>query len=85
MLPAPCWLIPAPPSGWCLPHQLSIPCPLSQGNLAALYDSMPKAAVLVQLGPDGGPDLGSARRVLASEVAVGQLMLVKPGEQVNEG
>lgn len=64
---------------------MSIPCPLSQGNLAALYDSMPKAAVLVQLGPDGGPDLGSARRVLASEVAVGQLMLVKPGEQVNEG
>ncbi|KAL4459085.1 hypothetical protein ABPG75_013950 [Micractinium tetrahymenae] len=54
----------------------------AQGNLAALYDSMPKAAVLVSLTAGGEPDLGSARRVLAAEVAVGDLMLVKPGEQV---
>lgn len=54
----------------------------AQGNLAALYDAMPKEAVLVGMGPDGRPDLASARRVLAADVAVGDCMLVKPGEQV---
>eukprot|EP00887_Chlorella_sp_A99_P006718 scaffold3.g6718.t1 len=54
----------------------------AQGNLAALYEAVPSAATLVRLGPDGGPDMTSAARVLASEVAVGSLMLVKPGEQV---
>lgn len=57
------------------------PTPPLQGNLAALYDSMPKAAVLVDLTPGGEPDMGSARRVLAADVAPGDLMLVKPGEQ----
>lgn len=71
-----------------LPHQPTNPpnqpthrC--AQGNLAALYDTMPKAATLVEMRGDGeGPDLGSARRVLAADVAVGALMLVKPGQQV---
>ncbi len=44
---------------------------------------MPKAAVLVSLTPGGEPDLGSARRVLAADVAAGDLMLVKPGEQAS--
>ena len=62
----------------------------AQGNLAALYDTIPKTAVLVDppAGGNGngsgsaGPDMGSARRVRAAEVAVGDCMLVKPGEQV---
>lgn len=57
----------------------------AQGNLAALYDTMPKAAVLVQLAPGGGPDLATAQRVRAADVPVGACMLVKPGEQVRVG
>ncbi|GAB4823392.1 hypothetical protein N2152v2_010438 [Parachlorella kessleri] len=55
----------------------------AQGNLAELYDTIPTSAVLVQVGgPGGAPELGSARQVTAGEVAVGNHMLVKPGEQV---
>ena len=55
----------------------------AQGNLAELYDTIPTSAVLVQVGgPGGAPELGSARQVVAGEVAVGNHMLVKPGEQV---
>lgn len=49
----------------------------------ALYDTIPTQAVLLgRLGPGGAPDLASACVVRASEVAVGDHMLVKPGEQV---
>jgi hypothetical protein len=54
----------------------------AQGNLAALYDAMPKEATLVATAADGSPDVTTARRVLAADVAVGDCMLVKPGEQV---
>lgn len=70
-----------------LPCNRPIPrcaCSAAQGNLTALYDTIPKAAVLVEVGPDGSPDLGTARRVLAADVAVGDCMLVKPGEQVRK-
>lgn len=45
---------------------------------------MPTSATLVDLRPDGSPDLSSARHVHAADVAVGQLALVKPGEQVRQ-
>lgn len=54
----------------------------AQGNLSALYDSIPREAVLVDLAPDGSPAMASARRVPAAGVAVGELLLVKPGEAV---
>lgn len=54
----------------------------AQGNLAALYDAMPKEATLVATAGDGSPDLTTARRVRAADVDAGDCMLVKPGEQV---
>ena len=67
----------------------------AQGNLAALYESMPREAVVVQMpeateaplgtstsAPGPAPDLTTARRVLAADVAVGDHLLVRPGEQV---
>jgi hypothetical protein len=54
----------------------------AQGNLAALYDAIPKEAVLVTVDGDGSPDLASAHSVLAADVEVGAHLLVKPGEQV---
>ncbi|KAL4859036.1 putative cadmium/zinc-transporting ATPase HMA1 [Chlorella vulgaris] len=54
----------------------------AQGNLAALYDAIPKEAVLVSVDGDGSPDLASAHSVLAADVEVGAHLLVKPGEQV---
>ncbi len=54
----------------------------AQGSLSALFDSIPKSATLVEMREDGTPDMASARSVRAAKVAVGQFMLVKPGQQV---
>lgn len=39
--------------------------------------------MLPQAGPDGQPDFARKETVRASEVPVGSLMLVRPGEQVS--
>jgi len=54
----------------------------AQGSLKALYASVPDHADLVSLGPDGAPALDSVRRVLAADVTIGDVMLIKPGGQV---
>jgi len=54
----------------------------AQGSLQALHDAVPDHAELVTLGDDGAPNLGSVRRVLAADVAVGDTVLVKPGRQI---
>jgi heavy metal translocating P-type ATPase len=43
---------------------------------------VPPTATVVEVGGGGAPAVGTARRVATSEVGVGQVMLVKPGEQV---
>ncbi len=66
-------------SSHALEHALSA---RARGSLAALRASMPEAATLVELGADGAPDLATARRVAAAGVAIGSILLVRPGEAV---
>jgi heavy metal translocating P-type ATPase len=54
----------------------------AQGNLQALYDAIPDHADIVQLDAVGAPLIESAQRVIATQVALGDIMLVKPGTQV---
>lgn len=58
----------------------------AQGDLRALWDSVPTQANLIsESGSDeelGEPDMVSARRISATDVPVGALLLVKAGEQV---
>ncbi|KXZ48383.1 hypothetical protein GPECTOR_28g790 [Gonium pectorale] len=49
---------------------------------AATEETGPSGAASVGAGGGAGPDLASCVEVLAEEVAVGQLVLVRPGEQV---
>jgi len=52
------------------------------GNLQALYDAIPDHADVVELDAEGVPLIESAQRVKATQVALGDIMLVKPGTQV---
>ncbi|KAG1674294.1 hypothetical protein FOA52_013483 [Chlamydomonas sp. UWO 241] len=53
------------------------------GSVGALLDSIPTQATLVTLdASSGGPLMQSAQPALARQVSPGQLVLVKPGEQV---
>lgn len=54
----------------------------AQGSLAALRALAPSVATRVALLADDRPDLSTARSVPPSQLAVGDCMLVKPGEQV---
>ena len=54
----------------------------AQGNLQALYDVVPEHADIVKLGPDGAPNMATVKHLLAEEVSVGEIMLVKPGGQI---
>lgn len=54
----------------------------AQGNLQALFDATPEHAVLVELKPDGTPDMAHLHSAKARDVAVGRNMLIRPGEQV---
>lgn len=54
----------------------------AQGNLQALYDAVPDHADVVQLDAEGAPLIETAQRVLAKQVALEDIMLVKPGTQV---
>eukprot|EP00242_Pyramimonas_sp_CCMP2087_P005813 CAMPEP_0198215018 /NCGR_PEP_ID=MMETSP1445-20131203/46320_1 /TAXON_ID=36898 /ORGANISM="Pyramimonas sp., Strain CCMP2087" /LENGTH=466 /DNA_ID=CAMNT_0043890515 /DNA_START=633 /DNA_END=2029 /DNA_ORIENTATION=+ len=55
----------------------------AQGNLKALWDSVPSTANLVSLfAEDGSPDLSRCQNVAAAEVEVGSYTLVRAGEQV---
>lgn len=53
------------------------------GSLDRLFASVPTTATAVALDPaSGAPLTASAQRVQARDVAPGQHVLVKPGEQV---
>jgi len=55
----------------------------ARGGLGSLAAQVPAVATVVDAPPGGGePDLATARTLAAADVAVGQLMLVRPGEQV---
>ena len=54
----------------------------AQGNLQSLYDATPAHAVLVEVKLDGSPDMAQLTNAKARDVAVGSLMLIRPGEQV---
>lgn len=54
----------------------------ARGSLKALFESVPDHADLIRLNSDGDPDMSSLRHVRASDVAVGEILLVKPGCQV---
>ena len=54
----------------------------ARGGLGDLAARVPDAATVLDAPADGGePDLATSRSVAAADVAVGQLMLVRPGEQ----
>ena len=55
----------------------------AQGSLGALFDQIPQKAVLVDLDPAGSPNIAAAREVATSSVAVGSIVLVRPGQQVS--
>ncbi|KAK9826478.1 hypothetical protein WJX81_003446 [Elliptochloris bilobata] len=55
----------------------------ARGGLGDLAARVPDAATVLDAPTAGAePDLATARSVAAADVAVGQLMLVRPGEQV---
>ena len=54
----------------------------AQGNLQSLFDATPEHAVLVKTNPDGSPDMAQLTDAKARDVAIGSLMLIRPGEQV---
>ncbi len=54
----------------------------AQGNLQALFDATPEHAVLVELQPDGSPNMARLQSAKARDLAVGSNMLIRPGEQV---
>lgn len=54
----------------------------AQGNLKVLYDAAPQNATIVNLNEDQSPDMASIHTVRAADVAVGSMMLIKPGESV---
>ena len=53
----------------------------AEAALCALQ-GIPDAATLVDLAPDGKPDMATQREDPVRQVAVGATMLVKPGETV---
>eukprot|EP00951_Prasinocladus_malaysianus_P007179 scaffold51589_cov25-Prasinocladus_malaysianus.AAC.1 len=53
----------------------------AQGDLRALFDSVPATASVVKLGTDGEPDLSTEVQVAASHVRVGQLVVVRAGQE----
>ncbi len=55
----------------------------AQGNLQALFDATPESAVLVELNPEGSPDMSRLQTAKARDVAAGSNMLIRPGEQVS--
>eukprot|EP00889_Picochlorum_renovo_P000499 jgi/Picre1/27529/NNA_000496.t1 len=54
----------------------------ARGSLKALFESVPDHADLILLNSNGDPDMSSLRHVRARDVAVGEVLLVKPGCQV---
>eukprot|EP00854_Cymbomonas_tetramitiformis_P009192 gene9192-10893_t len=54
----------------------------AQGDLRALWNSVPKTATTVELFPDNTPDLASQQKVDAKSVPTGSYALVRAGEQV---
>lgn len=54
----------------------------AQGDLRALWASVPASAALVPLRADGSPDLAAAQRVPCDAVPVGAHVLVLAGQQV---
>jgi len=58
----------------------------ARGGLGALAARVPAVATAVDApAPGAEPDLASAREVPVGDVAVGQLTLVRPGEQARCG
>lgn len=51
-------------------------------SLEGLFDSVPDEATLVQLFPDGEPDLANVMPIGVEDIRVGSHILVLPGEQV---
>lgn len=51
-------------------------------SLEGLFDSVPDKATLVQISPDGEPDLANLTQIGVGEIRVGSHVLVLPGEQV---
>ena len=56
----------------------------AQGNLASLLRKAPQTATILQASADGLPDFARKETVRASDVRIGSLMLVRPGEQVSK-
>ena len=54
----------------------------ARGDLRSLWATVPGEANVVDLNPDGSPDVASERLVPAREVAVGTNVFVKAGQQV---
>lgn len=55
----------------------------ASGSLSRLFAAVPSKATLVQMNEaDASPQMATAQPVRASTVAIGQYVLVKPGEQV---
>ena len=54
----------------------------AQGNLASLLEKAPQTATVLETTADGQPDFARKQSVRASDVRVGSLMLIRPGEQV---
>ena len=54
----------------------------AQGNLQALYNTIPDHAEIVRMGADGVPIMATAQRIPAESVGIGEVMLVKAGCQV---
>ncbi len=56
----------------------------AQGNLASLLQKAPQTATILQTAADGLPDFARKETVRASDVHIGSLMLVRPGEQASK-
>ena len=54
----------------------------ARGDLRSLWATVPGEANVVDLNPDGSPDVATERLVPAREVAVGTNVFVKAGQQV---
>lgn len=54
----------------------------AQGSLKTLFDSVPDHADVIEMNNQGEPDMTSIVHIEAQDVAIGQVVLVKPGCQV---
>eukprot|EP00191_Tetraselmis_sp_GSL018_P021136 CAMPEP_0177583176 /NCGR_PEP_ID=MMETSP0419_2-20121207/3175_1 /TAXON_ID=582737 /ORGANISM="Tetraselmis sp., Strain GSL018" /LENGTH=673 /DNA_ID=CAMNT_0019072535 /DNA_START=772 /DNA_END=2791 /DNA_ORIENTATION=- len=54
----------------------------ARGNLRALFDSVPSKATVLKLGPDGEPDFATEQLVPAEDIAIGELVAVRAGQEL---